>query len=194
MSSTLPTRRPTAQTLLSVRKWAATAFVLMAAASCSSESDGGGSTAPVSSASAARFADAETYVRALADCVEKSGAKVVIEGPAFNFELGTGMDQAALGKVVGACESELGPMPAIKKDPATANEVYDLYVKSAECLRARGKNIPDAPSREAFVDEYTSGKPPSWDPYIFITVGVDVTEVELAELQRECPAWKSVER
>src|SRR5690606_7560589 len=42
---------------------------------------------------------------------------------------------------------------------------YDILLKVADCVRDLGYDVPDAPSRQTFVDELVSYPIPSWHPY-----------------------------
>lgn len=49
--------------------------------------------------------------------------------------------------------------------PDMASSFYDKQLAVAECLRELGYDIPDAPSREAFVEELVATGLSSWLPY-----------------------------
>lgn len=73
--------------------------------------------------------------------------------------------------------------PEYSQDEAA--EIYDAFVTAAECVRDLGYEVPDPPSKQAFVEEMVSGDLPSWNPYNGV-VGLS-DDIAWRRTERECP-------
>lgn len=77
-----------------------------------------------------------------------------------------------------ACHAGLNVPDESTLTSAGIETVYDFWLDQAECLRELGYAVPDAPSRETFVENYPEV---DWVPYRWVPID------ELAEAEESCP-------
>jgi hypothetical protein len=102
--------------------------------------------------------DPAVYMAKLAQCLQTGGALMKIDKPVqFQVDPGPGMSEEALKTLIAACEQQLGPKPVRKTDRATAERVYDAYMKVRDRVRGHGYEDADPPSRDTFVEQFMAG-------------------------------------
>lgn len=84
------------------------------------------------------------------------------------------------------CHIEIGvDLSPPQVTPEEASELYDILLKVADCVRDLGYDVPDAPSRQTFVDELVSYPIPSWHPYDPVYDTGRMADIQRVEA--ECP-------
>lgn len=76
-----------------------------------------------------------------------------------------GLDDATVQQIRTACRERSGPEPEIV--PATRQELsalYDLKLEAKKCLEARGVTVSEPPSRQQWIEDYTSDSWDLWSP------------------------------
>lgn len=98
--------------------------------------------------------NAEYFDRFIA-CMKEQGMTVnPVEGGGFSIDPGGGGD-AALSQAEDECRATIGEDPGYA--PVTADEaamLYDAELFTKKCLENLGYAIPEAPSREEFIETY----------------------------------------
>jgi hypothetical protein len=69
--------------------------------------------------------------------------------------------------------------------PEEASELYDILLEIADCVRDLGYNVPEAPSRQSFVEDLVSHPIPSWHPYDPVYEAGRMADIQRVEA--ECP-------
>jgi len=140
---------------------------------------------PTASPSASNV-DPEVYTAKLAQCLQTGGAVVKIDNPVqLQADRGPGMSDEAMRTLMAACEQQVGPKPVRKTDRATAERVYDAYLKVRDCIHGLGFEDDDPPSRDTFIEQFMAGAS-TWYPYL----GLDqLPDADWQRVQTACPAW-----
>lgn len=84
-------------------------------------------------------------------------------------------DDQECGEISG--RADLGA-PSVSVEEA--GSLYDLFIGVADCVRGLGYDVPEAPSRQAFVDGLVSYPIPIWHPH-------ELNGVWRPDLEEECP-------
>lgn len=121
-------------------------------------------------------------------CLSSNGFEASsYEGFGIRIDAASDEQLAVAQRIEGECWEEVNarfPAPP----PLSVEDQYDYMIEVANCLRELGYTIPEAPTRETYVDSRSADRPPSefWDPYaILARQGVDTWA-----LQREsCPPY-----
>ena len=122
------------------------------------------------------------------DCLQERGWDVVLEADGWSMEGATAEQADAYERDQRECQ-ELSGANDIPVPPLTDERLEELYayeVELAECLRAEGYDIPEAPSEQAFVELYTTED--AWYAYRFVT---PTSEDAWKALQVSCPQFGS---
>jgi hypothetical protein len=77
----------------------------------------------------------------------------------------------------------VGQPPTVTR--GEAEELYDVLLEVADCVRGLGYSVPEAPSRQAFVEQLISYPIPEWHPYDVLYETADTASIQQAEAQ--CP-------
>ncbi|QMW66486.1 hypothetical protein H4N58_00360 [Mumia sp. ZJ1417] len=81
-----------------------------------------------------------------------------------------------------ACEGRLGPSPVdVPMTPERAGELYDHQVRMRTCIAGFGYDTSKPPSRQEYISDYMSERPP-WSPYADLP-----PEAAFLTVVRECP-------
>jgi len=84
------------------------------------------------------------------------------------------------------CQAEIGvDMSPPQVTPQEASKLYDILLEVADCVRGLGYHVPEAPSRQSFVDDLVSYPVPSWHPYdpVYESGG----SAGIQRVEAECP-------
>ncbi len=135
-----------------------------------------------------RLVDESEWAMTIAECLQSRGFTASSSNGGVSVgPLPPGQDSAlAVAQYVCSVEYPVEPTA-----PLTVDEVgllYDYFVAElVPCLERNGQSIPDAPSREVFVDQYDS--PNSWWPYSFVIPrGPD----DDRDLRSACPEYPAI--
>ncbi|CAN5536974.1 hypothetical protein BH23CHL10_BH23CHL10_13700 [soil metagenome] len=106
------------------------------------------------------------FLQLVRACIEEHGFDVVLgEDEGFNFpNLRSEEQQREAREVSRACVAEVDPARLEPVPPLTAQQLGEMYryaLAQAECMRAAGYPVGEAPPERVFID--TDG---AWDPYI----------------------------
>lgn len=157
---------------------------LLLAAGCGS----GGTAAPASLSAPAAAAGSdlvtnEQRTMALISCMEEAGWDPEFDprDQSMSMEFPTEQEAQAEADRV-ACETDLGLDTPVELDDEQLSALYAQEVASAECLRAEGVDVPEAPSEEVWRGSRTSES--AWDPYMALS---QRGEEEYYRLLEACP-------
>ncbi|GAB3615907.1 hypothetical protein GCM10027416_04640 [Okibacterium endophyticum] len=128
---------------------------------------------------AEKYPDSQT----LADCLNEKGWDVTLNEATGSVEFeGTTeqMDQYEIDQAECMPEDDSIPLEELTSEQWTA--LYEMELETAECLRAEGIEIEEAPSEQVFIDRYKSSDP--WTSYTFVG---DVSSDRWDELNTLCP-------
>jgi hypothetical protein len=89
--------------------------------------------------------------------------------------------QSAFEAAQKKCQDDLDLFPVHELTSADFDSLYTQSLEAAECLEAHGYDIPEAPSRQAFEDDYQTN---AWVPHGYVT---GISGTEFAKLEKECP-------
>lgn len=138
--------------------------------------------------------ESNAWVRKMVDCLNQGGFKA----EAFESSPGImGFQQAgqaqqqadAWSAGIAKCQERVGDPPEIPRfDDAQLSNLYDFYLRQADCMESQGYTISEPPSRDTFVSTYYSGDP--WGPYSDIG---QVSPTTMSELERVCPQQPTAE-
>jgi hypothetical protein len=82
------------------------------------------------------------------------------------------------------CFQELGYVSGGELSEAQIEKLYDLELEAGKCLASNGYRIPDAPSKQTFVDNW--GTPSLWAPWGEMGQ-YQLNEKQMQALQAKCP-------
>lgn len=133
-----------------------------------------------------RLIDESEWSDTLAECLTGKGFEA-LNSSSGGISVGpvpTGQD-SALAVAAYICSVEYPVQPS---EPLSTDEIgllYDYFVTDLiPCLEGNGYSIPNAPSREVFVEQFGSQGP--WLPYNFVFPG---GPEEDRQLRAECPEY-----
>lgn len=159
---------------------------MMALAACTSTTEE--PAAPSSPEETDQWAgDSESWEDDVVGCLQEKGwdASVAPEG---GFEAAFPTDQEEQYRAdVEACHDELGD--AMDPPPMSSEEVeraYDMLLDVATCVRGLGFEVPEAPSKQAYVEHLVNNGIGPWHPYDGITEPGD-PDSQWREAKEECP-------
>jgi hypothetical protein len=160
--------------------WVGSILVALLVAACSSPEP-----SPTASPSASDV-DPVVYTAKLAQCLRTGGALVKSDNPVeLQADPGPGMSGEAMQVLMAACEQQVGPKPVRKTDRATAERVYDAFLKVRECILGLGYQDADPPSKETFVEQFMAGGD-TWHPYDGLE---QLPDADWQRVQAACPQW-----
>lgn len=111
-------------------------------------------------------------------CLRDQGFNVVPIGKSGISFASIPLEQSRMSEAVfNACYNGLN-LPDSMTTRGDSKAVYDFWLEQADCLRSQGIDIPEAPSRETFVESYPRV---DWVPYRF------VPQDRVSELSEFCP-------
>lgn len=158
--------------------------VLMLTAACGS----GGTVAPNSEAAEApagapELVTTEQRTMALIACMEDAGWDPEYDPRDQSMSIEVPEAQGNQLEVDReACTARLGLDEPVRLDDEQLSALYVHEVAAAECLRAEGLDVPEAPSEEVWRGSRTSES--AWDPYAALT---GLGETEYYRLLEACP-------
>lgn len=129
------------------------------------------------------FAEKWPDSQALADCLNEKGWDVTLNEATggVGFEGTTEqMDQYEIDQAECMPEDDSIPLSEFTSEQWTA--LYQAELETAECLRAEGVSVEEAPSEQVFIDRYQSSEP--WMSYTFVG---EVSSDRWDELNMLCP-------
>lgn len=104
----------------------------------------------------------------LISCLREAGIRVERPeggGPGWIFDPG-GLDEDTFWGIKEGCTQQTGGYPQII--PTTREELsglYDLHIKTKECLEAQGVTVREPPSREKWIEDSLNNPQGPWLPY-----------------------------
>ncbi|MEY2848004.1 MAG: hypothetical protein RI885_669 [Actinomycetota bacterium] len=108
----------------------------------------------------------------VADCLEGQGWEVTRTADGA-FEVTYSVDQEAQYQAqrtqcYSDSEEKLGTQPKLTESAVSA--LYDQQVSTSDCLEALGFDIPDPPTKQAWVEQVlqSSGSSDTWYPYNYL--------------------------
>lgn len=123
----------------------------------------------------------EEYIERIALCIEAEGIAV------RRFPDGSlqplpsdAMEEDQRRRVLEGCSDEYTP-EGPEVTPAFLGRWYDELLVAAECLRAQGVSVPEAPSREQFIES------PSWHPHASAGQAAGYSATEARAFRQACP-------
>jgi hypothetical protein len=130
----------------------------------------------------------EHYIRDMVRCLTDKGWDIDDGGDGYGVHGGVPLaqvDQFDADK--DACQARFGydqlPGPSVSHDEA--EDIYDLLLGVADCVRALGYDVPPPPSKQAFVEQLVAHPIPSWHPYDEVFQRGNPAEIQRVEA--ECP-------
>lgn len=133
----------------------ASALILMVAlAACSSGSQSSqqsSGSSPSSSSSSSSASSVEDYTLAFRQCLRDSGIDIPDPKPDQDDQIPADIDQAAFDKALQKCTDKLGPAPVTDADGSAGADLTEIGIKTAECLRKKGFDVPDPKAGEGIV-------------------------------------------
>lgn len=85
------------------------------------------------------------------------------------------------------CLATLGydelPPPSFTADELA--RAYEVLLEVADCVRDLGHHVPDAPSRQAFIDQMLEHPIPQWHPYDGVVRDGDPGQIQ--QVEEHCP-------
>lgn len=157
------------------------AAVLIALTGCSSSTPPPTPSAEsqVTSSFAEKFPDSQI----LADCLNEKGWDVELNEATGSVGFEGSTEQADQFEIDQAeCMPEDDSIPLEEFTDEQWATLYDMELATAECLRAEGVDIEQAPSLQVFIDRYKSPEP--WMSYAFVG---EVSSDRWDELNTLCP-------
>lgn len=163
--------------ILASAGWLAVALSAALAAGCTGS---GVRSAPEESASHASSGTSESpgsltrereaqliseYEDRMVACFRDEGLEVAVGGEiGGGWQLEPGTSGGSTQDVMRRCNERIGTPQIAPPSPEEASQLYDLTLEMAACLEARGVEVSEPPSREAWV-ETTLADRPAWTPY-----------------------------
>lgn len=167
-------------------RWAATAAVLVGLVGLGACSGPGAPTpaTPATTAADTPRTMAGRYLDDLAGCLDDAGITVVVDESegSLDFE-GSPAATRRYDAAYARCKTEVPPPPSLSElTTAQWRDLYRQEVRTADCVRALGQDVPEVPPFGRFVRRYQSDDP--WYTYLFVEPG-DAASWE--QLQSTCP-------
>lgn len=138
-----------------------------------------------------RFIEPSEFSQVMITCLTEAGVTSVEPTPdgegfmtAPNSQ--AEFDAATLAGYSCAVKYPTSPKYSVPLDDGQLSRLYDYFAgPQRECLEGEGYQVSDPPSKESFIDNYSSGQ--GWDPFIEIVSTLrDATKQ--AALAKVCPA------
>lgn len=156
------------------------AAVVLALAGCA------GSPVPESTGNGSEQPAASEVTELVVGCLQDAGWDVILQSDGYEIRNLTEAQTASYELDEAECQEASGwnDMAAEELTPERLSVMYDDELVRADCLRAEGFDVPEAPSRQSYIDRYTGEDP--WYAYKFVEPA-DLSEAEWTALQEKCP-------
>ena len=114
-------------------------------------------------------------------CVNQAGFDASIDGESLDSGSMPPAQFPVYSAVLEACQHDNGLFPVVEPSELDWNAFYTNVNVAASCLRNEGYDIPDAPSRHVFEQNYATDP---YSPFLFLP---NLSSSDFSALEQECP-------